>query len=140
MGLISFVTRVTGSADLREGAKDLIDDLLGTDSESGGSRRIGAKGSPRFKMEGNFLYDVHRGMIWVWDPELKSFNFIPRKLSRPQYLIRKMQLEEEIMLMRNKIGSKLGKKDSKEKMEEIGEEIFKHMIEALDLMNPYKSI
>ena len=79
MGLISFIAKVTGIDDLREGAKDTIDDLLGTGSESGGSRPTGSKCCPRFNMEGNFLYDVHRGMIWMYDPESKNFKFIPRK-------------------------------------------------------------
>lgn len=138
MGLISFVARVTGMDDLREGAKDAIDDLLGTDSESEATRHVGSKASPRYNMEGNYLYDVHRGTTWIYDPQLNSFNFVPRKLSGPQYSVRKMQLEEEIRLMRKKIGTKIGKKESKEKLEEIGEEIFNHMREALDLMNPYK--
>jgi hypothetical protein len=138
MGLISFVAKVMGIDDLRKEAKDLIDELLGTDSESGGSRRIGSKGSPRYNMEGNYLYDVHRGTTWMYDPELKSFTFIPRKISGPQYSMRKMQLEEEIRLMRKKIGSKLGKKESKEHLQEMGEEIFNRMREALDLMNPYR--
>ena len=138
MGLISFIARVTGIDDLREGAKDAIDDLLGTGSESGDSGRIGSKCCPRFNMEGNFLYDVHRGMIWMYDPDLKNFKFIPRKLSGPHFSMRKKQLEEEIKLMQKKIGSKLGKKDRQEKLEEMGEEVFKHMRDALDLMNPYK--
>jgi len=40
--------------------------------------------------------------------------------------------------MQKKIGSKLGKKERQEKLEEMGEEVFKHMRDALDLMNPYK--
>ena len=77
-------------------------------------------------------------MIWIYDPELNSFKFVPRKLSGPQFSIRKKQLEEEIRLMQKKIGSKLGKNESKEKLEELDDEIFKHMRDALDLMNPYK--
>ena len=124
MGLISFIARVTGIDDLREGTKDAIDDLLGTGSESGCSGRMGSKCCPRFNMEGNYL--------------LKNFKFIPRKLSGPHFSMRKKQLEEEIKLMRKKIGSKLGKKERQEKLEEMGEEVFKHMRDALDLMNPYK--
>jgi hypothetical protein len=138
MGLSRFVAKVMGIDDLREGAKDVIDDLFGTDSEPEGNRRSGSKCPPRFSMEGNYLYDVHRGMIWMYDPELKSFKYIPRKLPGPQYSMRKMQLEEEIKVMQKRIGSKPGKKENKVKMEEMGEEIFKHMRDALDLMNPYK--
>ena len=138
MGLISFVARAMGTDDLRKEAKDLIDELLGTDPDPIISRGLGSKGTPRYNMEGNILYDVHRGTTWMYDPESKSFNFIPRKLSGPQYSLRKMQLEEEIRLMRKKMGSKLGKKESKEKLEETGEEILNRMREALDLMNPYK--
>ena len=92
MGLISFIARVTGIDDLREGAKGAIDDLLGTGSESGDSGRIGSKCCPRFNMEGNFLYDVHRGMIWMYDPDLKNFKYIPRKLSGPHFSMRMKQL------------------------------------------------
>ena len=50
----------------------------------------------------------------------------------------KLNWPEKIKLMQKKIGSKLGKKERQEKLEEMGEEVFKHMRDALDLMNPYK--